>query len=147
VDKASKATVVHTTIVQNAARFAAGIASENNVTIFGSLLSGNLGAAKGGECGGSGRVLSKGWNLVMDPGGCRFMSDAGDLMGASPRLGQPGLYGGTWNTFPLRDGSPAIDRIPLQACAGTLDQRQKPRPANGGCDVGAFERQPEDVMP
>lgn len=147
VDKASKALVVHSTIVLNSARFAAGIASNNTVILSASLLSGNLGATKGGECGGTGRVQSKGWNLLMDPGDCRFMSDAGDLMGASPRLGQPGLYGGTWNTFPLRDGSPAIDRIPLQACAGTLDQRLKPRPANGGCDVGAFERQPEDVMP
>jgi hypothetical protein len=53
-------------------------------------------------------------------------------MGASPRLGTPGLYGGAWNTVPLRDGSPAIDRIPLQACAGSLDQRLKPRPAKGG---------------
>src|SRR6185503_11445024 len=115
VDKASKALAVHATIVLNSARFAAGIASENTVTVLASLLSGNLGASKGGECGGSGRVESKGWNLLMDPGECRFMSRPGDLMGASPRLGPPGLYGGAWNTVPLRDGSPAIDRIPLQA--------------------------------
>jgi hypothetical protein len=147
VDKASKALVVHTTIVLNSARFAAGIASNNTVTLLASLLSGNLGASKAGECGGTGRVESKGWSLLMDPGDCRFMSRPGDLMGASPRLGPPGVYGGAWNTVPLRDGSPAIDRIPLQACAGSFDQRMKPRPANGGCDVGAFERQPEDVMP
>ena len=55
----------------------------------------------------------------MDLGDCRFMSRPGDLIGASPRLGPPGLYGGAWNTVPLRDGSPAIDRIPLQACAGS----------------------------
>jgi hypothetical protein len=47
----------------------------------------------------------------------------------------------------LRAGSPAIDRIPLEFCSGGLDQRLKPRPANGHCDVGAFERQPDDVMP
>jgi hypothetical protein len=75
------------------------------------------------------------------------MSHAGDLIGASPRLGPPGLYGGAWNTVPLRAGSPAIDRIPLEFCSGGLDQRLKPRPANGHCDVGAFERQPDDVMP
>ena len=147
VDKASKALVVHTTIVLNSARFAAGIASDNTVTILASLLSGNLSASKGGECGGTGRIQSKGWNMLMERGDCRFMSQPGDLMGASPRLGPPGLYGGAWNTVPLRDGSPAIDRIPLQACAGSLDQRLKPRPANGGCDVGAFERQADDVMP
>jgi hypothetical protein len=147
VDKASKAKIVHATIVQNSARFAAGIASNNTVTLLASLLSGNLGTTKAGECGGTGRIESKGWNLLMSVGECRFLSRPGDLMGASPRLGQPGLYGGVWNTVPLRDGSPALDRIPLEACAGGLDQRLKPRPVNGGCDVGAFERQPDDVMP
>jgi hypothetical protein len=147
VDKASKALVVHATIVLNSARFAAGIASNSTVTVLASLLSGNLGASQGGECGGTGRLESKGWNLLMDPGDCRFMAKPGDLIGASPRLGPPGLYGGAWTTVPLRDGSPAIDRIPQQACAGSLDQRLKPRPANGGCDVGAFERQAEDAMP
>lgn len=147
VDKASKASLLHATIVLNSARFAAGIAANNTVTLRASLLSGNLGATKAGECGGTGRIESKGWNLLMEVGDCRFQSRAGDLMGASPRLGPPGLYGGAWNTVPLRDGSPAIDRIPLDVCAGGLDQRLKPRPAKGGCDVGAFERQPDEVMP
>jgi hypothetical protein len=147
VDKSSKAAIVHTTIVLNSARFAAGIASNNAVTISASLLSGNLGATKAGECGGTGRVESKGWNLLMALGDCRFLPRPGDLIGASPRLGAPGPYGGVWNTVPLRSGSPAIDRIPLEACSGGFDQRLKPRPASGGCDVGAFERQPDDVMP
>ena len=147
VDKASKASIAYATIVLNTARFAAGVASNNTVTVLASLLSGNLGASKAGECGGTGRIESKGWNLLMEMGDCRFMSRAGDLMGAAPRLGPPGLYGGAWNTVPLRDGSPAIDRIPLAFCSGGLDQRLKPRPARGGCDVGAFERQPDDVMP
>ena len=147
VDKASKATIVHTTIVLNSARFAAGIASNNTVNLLASLLSGNLGASKAGECGGTGRVESKGWNLMMELGDCRFQSRPGDLLGASPKLGPPGPYGGTWNTVPLRSGSPAIDRVPLEACSGGLDQRLKPRPTNGGCDVGAFERQADDVMP
>ena len=146
VDKSSRASLVHATVVLNTARFAAGIASNNTVTVLASLLSGNLGAIKAGECGGTGRIESKGWNLLMELGECRFMSRAGDLLGASPRLGPPGLYGGTWNTVPLRAGSPAIDRIPLEFCTGGLDQRLKPRPANGNCDVGAFERQPDDVM-
>lgn len=147
VDKASKASLVHTTVVLNSARFAAGIASNNRVTMLASLVSGNLGATMAGECGGTGRIESKGWNLMMDMGDCRFVSRPGDLMGASPRLGSPGLYGGAWNTVPLRDGSPAIDRIPLDVCSGGFDQRLKPRPAKGGCDVGAFEQQPDDVMP
>jgi hypothetical protein len=147
VDKSSKATIIHSTIVLNSARFAAGIASDNAVTVLASLLSGNLGASKAGECGGNGRIESKGWNLLMQLGECRFLTRPGDLMGASPRLGPPGSYGGAWNTVPLRAGSPAIDRIPLEVCAGGLDQRLKPRPANGGCDVGAFERQADDVMP
>jgi hypothetical protein len=145
VDKSSKAAIVHTTIVLNSARFAAGVASNSTVTISASLLSGNLGAMKAGECGGTGRVESKGWNLLMELGDCRFLARPGDLIGASPRLGPPGPYGGVWNTVPLRSGSPAIDRIPLEACSGGFDQRLKPRPASGLCDVGAFERQPDDM--
>jgi hypothetical protein len=145
VDKSSKATIVHATIALNSARFAAGVASHNTVTILASLLSGNVGATGSGECGGTGRVQSRGWNLLAAIGDCRFTSRPGDLMGASPRLGPPGQYGGPWNTVPLRAGSPAIDRIPLAACAGGVDQRLKPRPANGGCDVGAFERQADDM--
>jgi hypothetical protein len=147
VDRSSRAALVHSTVVNNSARFAAGIASNSLVTLSASLVSSNLGASRSGECGGSGRVVSKGWNLLMEVGDCRFISRPGDLIGASPRLGPPGLYGGVWNTVPLRAGSPAIDRIPLAACLGGSDQRLKPRPANGGCDVGAFERQPDDVMP
>jgi hypothetical protein len=145
VDKFSKATFVHATIVQNSSRFAAGLASDNTVTVRASLLSANLGASSAGECGGNGRVESRGWNMLMHLGECRFLFRPGDLIGATPQLGPPGLYGGTWNTVPLRTGSPAIDRIPLEACAGGLDQRLKPRPANGNCDVGAFERQPDDM--
>jgi hypothetical protein len=147
VDKSSKASLVHASVVLNTARFAAGVASNSTVSVLASLLSGNLGAIKAGECGGTGRIESKGWNLLMELGECRFMSRAGDLIGASPRLGPPGLYGGASHTVPLRAGSPAIDRIPLEFCSGGLDQRLKPRPANGHCDVGAFERQPDDVMP
>jgi hypothetical protein len=66
VDKASKAVVVHSTIVLNSARFAAGIASNNTVTMLASLLSGNLGALKGGDCGDTGRIESKGWNHAVD---------------------------------------------------------------------------------
>jgi hypothetical protein len=147
VDKHSKATLLHATLVLNQARIGGAIASDNTVFVGASLLSGNRDATMAGECGGKGRVESKGWNLLLNVGDCRFMSKPGDLIGASPRLGAPGPYGGTWNTVPLRAGSPAIDRIPLTACRGGFDQRAKPRPANGNCDVGAFERQPEDVMP
>ncbi len=147
VDKSSKALVVHATIVLNSARVAGGIASNNMVTMHSSLMSGNFSASDDGECGGTGRIESKGWNLLTRLGECRFILRPGDLSGASARLGTPGPYGGAWDTVPLRDGSLAIDRIPLQACAGGMDQRLKPRPANGGCDVGAFERQADDVMP
>ena len=147
VDKSSKALVVHATIVRNSARVAGGIASNNMVTMHSSLMSANFSASDDGECGGTGRIESKGWNLLTRLGECRFILRPGDLSGASARLGTPGPYGGAWDTVPLRDGSLAIDRIPLQACAGGIDQRLKPRPTNGGCDVGAFERQPEDVMP
>jgi hypothetical protein len=59
VDKTSNAT-----LVDNAARIAAGIAASNTVTLQASLLTGNRGALESGECGGSGRIVSRGWNLL-----------------------------------------------------------------------------------
>jgi hypothetical protein len=149
VDKTSTASLVHATLVNNSARLAAGIASLNTVTMQATLLAGNLGAVEHGECGGSGKIASQGWNLVLDPGACRFIARPGDLLGASPLLGPYGTYGGAWNTVPLRSASPAIDRVPADLCRLAVDQRLRPRttPAGKRCAIGAFERQPDDVIP
>jgi hypothetical protein len=54
--------------------------------------------------------------------------------------------GGPTETHALLSGSDAINQIPEAACELEEDQRREPRPETGGdaCDVGSFERQPED---
>ena len=49
-------------------------------------------------------------------------------------------------THALGADSVAIDHIPAVDCEVDEDQRGEPRPETGGtmCDVGSFERQPED---
>lgn len=54
-----------------------------------------------------------------------------------------GNYGGPTLTHMLLPGSPAINFGTNTGCPAT-DQRGKPRPVNGICDVGAVERQPFD---
>jgi len=74
-----------------------------------------------------------------------------DIIGTSdepinPLLGPLQDNGGPTMTHALGAGSVAIDHIPAVDCGVTTDQRGEPRPETGGdaCDVGSFERQPED---
>jgi hypothetical protein len=58
--------------------------------------------------------------------------------------------GGPTETHALLPGSGAIDVIPEAECLDaegellTIDQRGEPGPGGTMCDVGSFERQPED---
>jgi hypothetical protein len=62
-----------------------------------------------------------------------------DISGQSPNLGTLANNGGPTNTLALLSGSPAIG---AGSCVGapTADQRGMPRPQNGTCDIGAYER-------
>jgi hypothetical protein len=69
--------------------------------------------------------------------------------GGDPQLGDLAANGGPTQTMAIGPDSPAIDQIPLAACVDaqgrplTADQRGMPRPspANGLCDIGAYEYQ------
>jgi hypothetical protein len=72
-----------------------------------------------------------------------------DLVNTDPLLQPLGDNGGPTETHALAEGSPAVDQ---GSCAGlATDQRGYPRPvdipgvadADDGCDIGAYERQPE----
>ena len=73
------------------------------------------------------------------------------VVGLDPLLGPLAANGGIAATRIPLPGSPLLDAIPAAACqtgpaAGiTTDERGLPRPALGGCDVGAVEVQPEPV--
>ena len=87
---------------------------------------------------------------IWESGGYNIFSDnswpgtyaTGDLSNTNPRLGILGSYGGPTLTYPLQEGSPAIDHRP-EKCFSTFrpideDQRYVLRD-DGYCDTGAFE--------
>jgi hypothetical protein len=90
-----------------------------------------------------GVITSLGGNLIGDETGSTGWL-AGDMVGTAaapidPLLGDLDVYEpGSTPTFPLLEGSPAIDSA---ACVAgvTADQRGIKRPQGIACDIGAFE--------
>jgi hypothetical protein len=110
-----------------------------------------------GSCSYSGSAqtwTSEGYNI----------ESPGDTCGLDPAIDQVNISAAALNLGPLQDndgptmthalqtvpvGSAAIDKIPEADCGVSTDQRGEPRPESGGdaCDIGAFERQPDDPEP
>lgn len=85
------------------------------------------------------QIMSQGYNL--DSGASCKLTGNTDLSGKDPLLGPLTDNGGPTQTHALRQGSPALDAIPADICTIKNDQRGKdrPSPAGGKCDIGAFE--------
>jgi len=97
-----------------------------------------------GECQGS--ITSNG-NNVESPGDTCGFDDSTDQTGVIPRdlrLEPLADNGGPTETHALGAGSVAVDQIHNAVCKVDEDQRGVERPQGFGCDVGSFERQPED---
>jgi hypothetical protein len=100
----------------------------------------------------SGIMTSGGGNIESPGDSCGFdqPTDQVNVSAADLKLGPLADNGGPTMTHALLPGSVAIDWIPEAMCvdAGgdplTTDQRGVARPQGAMCDVGAFERQPED---
>jgi hypothetical protein len=93
-------------------------------------------------------VVSNGYNIESNGDTCGF-DQSTDMPGLSAddlKLGELADNGGPTKTHALEAGSEAIDVIPQGDCRVTSDQRGELRPetSRGICDVGAFERQPDD---
>jgi len=90
--------------------------------------------------------VSNGYNICSPGDNCGFdqPTDQVNVSAGDLKLGP--LDGVPTMTHALLPGSVAIDHIPAIDCAVDDDQRGEPRPETGGdaCDVGSFERQPED---
>jgi hypothetical protein len=93
-------------------------------------------------------VTSNGYNIESTGDTCGFdqTGDQVNITEGQLDLGDLANNGGPTMTHALGAGSVAIDHIPAVDCEVTEDQRGQPRPETGGtmCDVGSFERQPED---
>lgn len=102
-------------------------------------LDGNAGAGCFLAPFGSGVVtLTSGGNNVFTDASCAPV--ASDQVVAAAGLQPLGANGGPTLTHALSAGSPALDTANAAQCPAR-DQRGVARP-QGGCDVGAFERQP-----
>ena len=153
----SKATLIHTTISGNLANEnyetepwggGGGIYSEDStITLQNSIIAGNIDLTDPDEHvkwpDVRGNIISLGGNLIADgTGSTGWKPD--DLVGISaspidPMLGVLEIYEpGTTPTYPLLEGSPAIDSA---SCieAVEFDQRGVTRPQGIACDSGAFE--------
>ena len=97
----------------------------------------------------SGTLTLSAYNLIQNPSGVTLStngSSRGNVIGLSPQLQSLQQNGGLTQTLALLPSSPAIDRIPLDAChidSISTDQRGMPRPGKNkqSCDSGAYESQ------
>ena len=103
------------------------------------------------DCGGviSGVIISLGYNIESPGDTCGFDhgTDLVNITEGQLDLGDLANNGGDTMTQALGADSVAIDHIPAVDCEVETDQRGEPRPETDGtmCDVGSFERQPEDL--
>ena len=90
-------------------------------------------------CSATGMYSSGGDNWATDAS-CG-LTDPSDVVvaGGDPLLGAIADNGGPTRTLLPQPGSPLIDAVPVGRCAVANDQRDAPRPAGPGCDVGAVE--------
>jgi len=94
-----------------------------------------------------GPLTSYGYNLIQDASGATFAQNGqhnSDIVvdtHANLKI-NPALTGRPPQTHALLPGSPAIDKIPLNAChvnGVSTDQRGVRRPQGAACDIGAYE--------
>lgn len=127
------ANVVNSTIVGNSSYGIYNNDSPFTFTLRNTIVAGHQ--PSGGDCQNNGILNDLGYNLVED-GSC---IDDSTSFAADPKLGSLQDNGGDTHTHALLDDSPAIDAIPIGACAVTEDQRGVSRPQKDACDIGAFE--------
>jgi len=157
-------TVVNSTVSGNSVEFygSAIFVNGSTLTLANSTVSGDISTYDRNSITNSSTVFrgactqqnagaiwtSNGYNIESPGDTCGF-DQTGDLVNITEGqldLGELANNGGPTMTHALGTDSDAIDHIPAVDCGVTTDQRGEPRPETGGtmCDVGSFERQPED---
>ena len=142
IDLGATLTLVHSTVSGNVASGEGSAISNSNcgmtLTVTNSLID--------GDC--SGDITSGGDNIESPGDTCGFEqgTDLVNITEGQLDLGPLQDNDGPTMTHALGADSVAIDHIPAVDCEVDEDQRGEPRPETDGdaCDVGAFERQPED---
>ena len=143
-------TLINTTVANNDTTGDGGgvlNADTGVVSLSNSLIGGNTATGAGPDISGA---VSASFSLVADSSGASI-SGSGNQRDVDPLIGVLAANGGSTQTHALNDGSPAIDAADDAVCSGMrvngIDQREVRREdaADGGCDIGAFERVPGPV--
>jgi CSLREA domain-containing protein len=144
---ANDVTTLHNVTITNnsgsgaADNAAGGVELNDHVTFLNTIVAGNTRDGAESDCvvlAPFAVVVDGGHNLTGDTS-CQ-LTGAGDLQSTNPLLGTLANNGGGTDTHALLAGSPAINAADAAQCPAD-DQRFLPRPALGGCDIGAFEVQ------
>jgi serine/threonine protein kinase len=151
-------TIIFCTIYGNRAHEAGGIStaaankSSDNMTVRNSIIAENI-ALNAPDI--AGRLTSGGYNLIQNTAGADFVNASADKhltdisgdqftnLGIDSMLQDNGGQAQPHTrTHRLLQGSPAIDKIPRDAClinGISTDQRGVRRPQGKNCDMGAYE--------
>ena len=120
-----------------------GIVNHRAASIMNSIVAGNT-AANDADCSANAPFTFIGNSLFGDGAGCAGQGRSDLKVDASmiftTVLKSLADYGGTTATHALQKDSPAINSANNDHCP-TTDQRHTPRPQDGGCDIGAFEKE------
>ena len=136
-----------TVVGNNAATGGAFYKTGGFLYVRNSVFTGNVDDAGGSDCIGT--FNSYVYNRFAAPAAsCNPLVVEGSVAYGSVTLGPLQDNGGEMMTRALPVGSPLLDVSPADACVApdnsplTNDQRGVKRPLFGGCDAGAFEREP-----
>lgn len=125
--------ITQSTIAKNTAPQGGGIANSATLALTNTLFNDN----PGGNCTGSGEILSAGGNLD-DNGSCAMVLQESDLVNIDLRLQPLDNNGGLTPTHRIYYSSPARDKA-LTIPSLTRDQCGHSRTVDKGYDIGAFE--------
>jgi len=93
----------------------------------------------------SGDISDLGYNLSSDNSTALTVNTSST--NTEPRIGPLSTNGGPTRTIALRQGSPALDRVPTGSGLPATDQRGVTRPTGVIGDIGAFESEDTQVPP
>lgn len=123
-----------------------------------SIVTGGIADGSAENCADNGGAFTSNGHNLFDDKGTDCADNPGpastDLLNKKPKLGALADNGGPTKTEALLKGSPAVDAAsaalcqtepvsPTAATPSPVDQRGISRPQGPGCDIGAFEAQPD----
>jgi CSLREA domain-containing protein len=144
IDNRGTLTVADSTISGNSGGEGGGISNAGVATIKSTIVAGNTAEDCDGTLTSQGLNLEGGTSCGFTATGDQQNVAVADVL-VTDANGVPLLAdnGGPTQTIALLDvdTNPALDAIPLADCAVAIDQRgiSRPQPADGNCDIGAFE--------